>query len=50
MTMFGQDRWVTLAVDVPCRSCGTTLPAGSRVRRTRGLMRHNGMWIGECCG
>lgn len=34
---------------VVCAGCQRRIPVEERVYRTRGLMRHNGKWVGECC-
>lgn len=49
MTLRKFDPAMRLTVDVTCAACGRIVPVGEPVRRTRGLMRHNGSWLGECC-
>lgn len=41
----------TLSHDTVCAVCKRVIPAGEPVQRTRGIGRHNGMWLGsECWG
>ena len=39
----------TSPFDVVCAACKRTILAGRPLYPTRGLMRHNGKWLGDCC-
>lgn len=43
------DPAIALTIDVTCASCRRLIPAGEKVRRTRGLLRHNGGYLCSGC-
>ena len=43
------DPGTLLNIPVTCAGCGELIPAGQWVHPTRGVMRHQGAWVGACC-